>query len=100
MKPTLLRLFFRYNSRPVAVKIIQPTRASEVSADRKEKFQREVLLLSNMKHEAVVKVSFSIALEAFFVRACVLSIYVPLLNFPSESVLYVKDVNGTLLACF
>ncbi|PON36325.1 Serine/threonine protein kinase [Parasponia andersonii] len=44
-----------YKSKPVAVKIIQPARTSEVSADRKEKFQREVILLSKMKHDKIVK---------------------------------------------
>ncbi|GLU19944.1 hypothetical protein SLE2022_361640 [Rubroshorea leprosula] len=44
-----------YDSNPVAVKVIQPSRTSIVSWERKEKFQREVLLLSRTKHDNVVK---------------------------------------------
>lgn len=44
-----------YGSRPVAVKVILPDEASEVSAERKEKFQREVTMLSKMKHPNIVK---------------------------------------------
>ncbi|KAF3439047.1 hypothetical protein FNV43_RR17322 [Rhamnella rubrinervis] len=44
-----------YNSEPVAVKIIQPTRTSAVSAECKERFQREVTLQSKVKHENIVK---------------------------------------------
>lgn len=64
---------FRYGSRPVAVKVILPDEASEVSAERKEKFQREVTMLSKMKHPNIVKVFFDIALSepysiSFFVN--------------------------------
>ena len=45
-----------YKSKPVAVKIIQPSNASAVTREHKEKFQREVLLLSRMDHENIVKV--------------------------------------------
>ncbi|XP_022740903.1 serine/threonine-protein kinase HT1-like [Durio zibethinus] len=44
-----------YKSKPVAVKIIQPSNPSAVTREHKEKFQREVLLLSRMDHENVVK---------------------------------------------
>ncbi|XP_009590482.1 serine/threonine-protein kinase STY13-like [Nicotiana tomentosiformis] len=44
-----------YKSMPVAIKIIQPDRSANVSPERKEKFQREVLLLSKVKHDNIVK---------------------------------------------
>ncbi|KDP31798.1 hypothetical protein JCGZ_12259 [Jatropha curcas] len=44
-----------FESRPVAVKIIQPMRTSAVILEHKEKFQREVLLQAKMNHENVVK---------------------------------------------
>ncbi|KAE8655107.1 auxin-induced protein 15A-like [Hibiscus syriacus] len=44
-----------YKSKPVAVKTIQPSNPSAVIHEHKEKFQREVLLLSRMDHENVVK---------------------------------------------
>ncbi|XP_059457911.1 serine/threonine-protein kinase STY13-like [Corylus avellana] len=44
-----------YKSKVVAVKVIQPSRTSDVSPESKEKFQREVTLLSRVKHENVVK---------------------------------------------
>ncbi|KAG8478270.1 hypothetical protein CXB51_028017 [Gossypium anomalum] len=44
-----------YKSKPVAVKMIQPSNPSAVIREHKEKFQREVLLLSRMDHENVVK---------------------------------------------
>ncbi|KAE8672627.1 putative Homeobox protein [Hibiscus syriacus] len=44
-----------YKSRPVAVKTIQPSNPSAVIREHKEKFQREVLLLSRMDHGNVVK---------------------------------------------
>ncbi|KAK9948663.1 hypothetical protein M0R45_004228 [Rubus argutus] len=44
-----------YNSRPVAVKVIQPNSTCFISSERKEKFQREVTLLSKAKHENIVK---------------------------------------------
>ncbi|EXB80590.1 Serine/threonine-protein kinase HT1 [Morus notabilis] len=44
-----------FNSRPVAVKIIQPAKMSEINPERKEKFQREVTLLAKMKHQNIVK---------------------------------------------
>uniref|UniRef100_F6GWY8 Protein kinase domain-containing protein n=1 Tax=Vitis vinifera TaxID=29760 RepID=F6GWY8_VITVI len=40
---------------PVAIKMIQPNKTSAVSPDRKEKFQREVTILSRVKHENIVK---------------------------------------------
>ncbi|XP_050384130.1 serine/threonine-protein kinase STY46-like [Argentina anserina] len=43
------------NSTPVAVKIIQPDRAGLISPERKDKFQREVTLLSKAKHDNIVK---------------------------------------------
>ncbi|XP_010547492.1 PREDICTED: serine/threonine-protein kinase HT1-like [Tarenaya hassleriana] len=46
---------------PVAVKIFEPSRTSAVSTEHKEKFQREVLLLSKTKHENIVQ----------FIGACV-----------------------------
>nr|CAN83950.1 hypothetical protein VITISV_043906 [Vitis vinifera] len=45
----------RYKSMPVAIKMIQPNKTSAVSPDRKEKFQREVTILSRVKHENIVK---------------------------------------------
>jgi serine/threonine protein kinase len=51
---------FRYKSKVVAVKVIQPSRTSDVSPECKEKFQREVTLLSRVKHENIVKVIYSI----------------------------------------
>lgn len=44
-----------YNSVPVAVKVIQPDSSSNVSPERIEKFQREVLMLSRVKHDNIVK---------------------------------------------
>ncbi|KAB2057877.1 hypothetical protein ERO13_A11G186200v2 [Gossypium hirsutum] len=44
-----------YKSKPVAVKMIQPSNPSAVIREHKEKFQREVFLLSRMDHENVVK---------------------------------------------
>ncbi|KAE8695342.1 putative Homeobox protein [Hibiscus syriacus] len=44
-----------YKSKPVAVKVIQPSNPSAVIREHKEKFQREVLLLSRMDHENVIK---------------------------------------------
>ncbi|GMI63393.1 hypothetical protein like AT5G66710 [Hibiscus trionum] len=44
-----------YKSKPVTVKIIQPSNPSAVIREHKEKFQREVLLMSRMDHENVVK---------------------------------------------
>ncbi|XP_022773983.1 serine/threonine-protein kinase HT1-like [Durio zibethinus] len=44
-----------YKSKPVAVKIIQPSNPSAVTREHKRKFEREVLMLSRMDHENVVK---------------------------------------------
>ncbi|GAY42752.1 hypothetical protein CUMW_069300 [Citrus unshiu] len=44
-----------YGCEPVAVKVIQPCNALAVSREHKEKFQREVTLLSKMKHENILK---------------------------------------------
>ncbi|KAK4368016.1 hypothetical protein RND71_011808 [Anisodus tanguticus] len=44
-----------YKSMPVAIKIIQPDMSANVSPERKEKFQREVTLLSKVKHDHIVK---------------------------------------------
>ncbi|KAL3346114.1 hypothetical protein AABB24_024854 [Solanum stoloniferum] len=44
-----------YKSMPVAIKIIQPDMSANVSPERKVKFQREVTLLSKVKHENIVK---------------------------------------------
>ncbi|XP_015578396.3 serine/threonine/tyrosine-protein kinase HT1 isoform X1 [Ricinus communis] len=44
-----------FESKPVAVKIIQPMKTSAVILEHKEKFQREVVLQSRMKHVNVVK---------------------------------------------
>ncbi|KAK4346811.1 hypothetical protein RND71_033150 [Anisodus tanguticus] len=44
-----------YKSMPVAIKIIQPDMSANVSPERKEKFQRELTLLSKVKHENIVK---------------------------------------------
>ena len=46
----------RYNSVPVAVKVIQPDISSNVSPERMEKFEREVVMLSRVKHDNIVKV--------------------------------------------
>ncbi|KAJ8558375.1 hypothetical protein K7X08_005141 [Anisodus acutangulus] len=48
-------LYFRYKSQPVAIKVIQPESASNVSPGRKEKFEREITLLSRVKHDNIVK---------------------------------------------
>uniref|UniRef100_A0A9I9CSP0 Protein kinase domain-containing protein n=1 Tax=Cucumis melo TaxID=3656 RepID=A0A9I9CSP0_CUCME len=40
---------------PVAVKIIQPIRASAISPEKKERFQREVTLLARLNHENIIK---------------------------------------------
>lgn len=45
---------------PVAIKIIQPDMSANVSPERKVKFQREVTLLSKVKHDNIVKVWCSI----------------------------------------
>ncbi|KAF8101454.1 hypothetical protein N665_0205s0047 [Sinapis alba] len=52
-------LFRKVN--PVSVKIFQPERASSVTIEQKRKFQREVMLLSKIKHENIVQ----------FIGACV-----------------------------
>ncbi|XP_028076222.1 serine/threonine-protein kinase STY13-like [Camellia sinensis] len=44
-----------YKSKPVAVKVIQPDKTSAVSPERKEKFVREVAMLSRVKHDNIVK---------------------------------------------
>ncbi|XP_022132441.1 serine/threonine-protein kinase STY17-like [Momordica charantia] len=44
-----------YDYRPVAVKVIQPSRTSAISFERKERFQREVILLSRVNHENVIQ---------------------------------------------
>ncbi|XP_031107966.1 serine/threonine-protein kinase STY13-like [Ipomoea triloba] len=44
-----------YKSTPVAIKVIQPEKAVNVSPQRKGKFEREVMLLARMQHENVVK---------------------------------------------
>ncbi|CAN8277643.1 unnamed protein product [Cochlearia groenlandica] len=46
---------------PVSVKIFQPKRTSFISIEQKKKFQREVLLLSKIKHENIVQ----------FIGACI-----------------------------
>ncbi|KAJ4714464.1 Protein kinase [Melia azedarach] len=43
-----------YESKPVAVKLIQPSNALAVSREHKERFQREVTLLSRMKHDNIL----------------------------------------------
>nr|GMC62619.1 serine/threonine-protein kinase HT1-like [Ipomoea batatas] len=45
----------KYKSQPVAIKVIQPEKAVNVSPPRKGKFEREVMLLARMQHENVVK---------------------------------------------
>lgn len=47
---------FRFESKAVAIKVIQPNRTSDVSLEHKEEFQREVTLLSRVQHENIVKV--------------------------------------------
>ncbi|KAF7828826.1 G-box-binding factor 1 [Senna tora] len=44
-----------YESRAVAVKVILPSTTSEVNRKLKEKFQREVKLLSKLKHQNIVQ---------------------------------------------
>ncbi|CAH8318842.1 unnamed protein product [Eruca vesicaria subsp. sativa] len=46
---------------PVAVKVMQPSRTSAVSIQHKEKFQKEVMYLSRIKHDSIVK----------FIGACI-----------------------------
>ncbi|KAF8406398.1 hypothetical protein HHK36_008485 [Tetracentron sinense] len=43
-----------YKSMPVAIKVMQPDQASAMSPDRREKFVREVTMLSRVKHENLV----------------------------------------------
>ena len=50
------RMHSRYNSVPVAVKVIQPDISSNVSPERMEKFEREAVMLSRVKHDNIVKV--------------------------------------------
>lgn len=48
---------YRYkNEIPVAVKIVPPSRTYAVSIEHKEKFQNEVMFLSSVKHDNIVKV--------------------------------------------
>ncbi|XP_023638941.1 serine/threonine-protein kinase STY17 [Capsella rubella] len=51
---TVYQGWFR-NQFPVAVKIVQPRKASAVSIEEKKLFQREVVLLSKMKHDNIVE---------------------------------------------
>ncbi|CAK9152445.1 unnamed protein product [Ilex paraguariensis] len=44
-----------YKSEPVAIKVIQPDNSSAVSPERQEKFEREVTMLSGVKHDNIVK---------------------------------------------
>ncbi|XP_022950480.1 serine/threonine-protein kinase STY17-like [Cucurbita moschata] len=44
-----------YDCQPVAVKIIQASRTSAISPEKKERFQREVMLLSRVNHENVIQ---------------------------------------------
>ncbi|KAJ9177147.1 hypothetical protein P3X46_012393 [Hevea brasiliensis] len=44
-----------YESKPVAVKVIQPMKTSDVILEHKVKFQREVMLQSRMNHGNIVK---------------------------------------------
>ncbi|KAF8098441.1 hypothetical protein N665_0266s0009 [Sinapis alba] len=46
---------------PVAVKVMQPSRTAAVSIKHKENFQKEVMYLSKIKHDSIVK----------FVGACI-----------------------------
>lgn len=58
-------LLYRYDCQPVAVKIIQPSRTSAISLEKKERFQREVMLLSRMNHENVIQVILWVQLMEF-----------------------------------
>ncbi|XP_019256054.1 PREDICTED: serine/threonine-protein kinase HT1-like [Nicotiana attenuata] len=44
-----------YKSLPVAIKVIQPEKSSNVSPERKVKFEREITMLSRVKHDNIVK---------------------------------------------
>nr|XP_016513088.1 PREDICTED: serine/threonine-protein kinase HT1-like [Nicotiana tabacum] len=44
-----------YKSLPVAIKVIQPEKSSNVSPERKVKFEREITMLSRVKHDSIVK---------------------------------------------
>ncbi|XP_057971289.1 serine/threonine/tyrosine-protein kinase HT1-like [Malania oleifera] len=44
-----------YESKPVAIKIIQPDKTATVSPESQAKFQREVTMLSRVEHENIVK---------------------------------------------
>ncbi|XP_057481455.1 serine/threonine-protein kinase STY13-like [Actinidia eriantha] len=44
-----------YKFKPVAIKVIQPDKTSAVSPERKQKFEREVAMLSRVKHDNIVK---------------------------------------------
>lgn len=54
------------NEVPVAVKIVGPSRTTAVSVEDKEKFQKEVLLLSTMKHNNIVKVKMKKKKNKYF----------------------------------
>lgn len=51
---------------PVAVKIVQPGKTSAVSIQDKQQFQKEVLVLSSMKHENIVRVKMKIINHLMF----------------------------------
>lgn len=51
-------MFCRYKASSVAVKIIQPASTTEEYAKRREKFLREIMMLSRVQHENLVKVFF------------------------------------------
>ncbi|XP_009760417.1 serine/threonine-protein kinase STY13-like [Nicotiana tabacum] len=44
-----------YKSQPVAIKVIQPEKCSNVSPERKVKFEREITMLSRVKHDNIMK---------------------------------------------
>lgn len=51
-------MFCRYKASSVAVKIIQPASTTEEYVKRREKFLREIMMLSRVQHENLVKVFF------------------------------------------
>lgn len=51
-------MFCRYEASSVAVKIIQQGSTTEEYSRRREKFLREIMMLSRVQHENLVKVFF------------------------------------------
>lgn len=59
-------IFCRYKASSVAVKIIQPGSTAEEYARRREKFLREIMTLSRVQHENLIKVFFLVVAFRYF----------------------------------